>query len=207
MCPKFTEKVPFCVSGALDHCKNFIRQPYFLYPIPKLPSTPPNPTTPDHSCNIRVRLRAAEAKSLANISLAANPKQARVLIDLATAEWLLGEYDNSEKHAREATSLRPDLPGPHGTLALVAVVRNDLVTAAKEAEAGVKLSERHLYYLAIQAIVFEASGNKKGADSNIKEAWNGEYPSEDQLRKWFLKDKPLEILLTVIKRQKPSASK
>jgi tetratricopeptide (TPR) repeat protein len=151
-----------------------------------------------------IRLRAAESKSLAQISLSVEPKQARVLIDLAAAEWLLGELDNAEKHAREAASLRPDLPGPHITLTLIAIVKNHLPVALKEAEIGVKLSERHPYYLAIQAIAFDAAGKKDEADKNIAEAWNGNNPSEEQLKKWFLKDKPLNILLAILNRQKPT---
>jgi hypothetical protein len=148
-----------------------------------------------------VRLRAAEAKKLAKSSLSIAPNAGRVLIDLATAEWLLGEIDDAEQHAREAAAAVPELPGPHGTLALVAVAKNNLALAGKEAATGVKLSDGHPYYLSIQAIVNEASGKSSEADRNIKDAWNGENPSAEQLKKWFLKDKPLELILKVIARQ------
>lgn len=149
-----------------------------------------------------VRLRALEAKSLAQLSLSLKPKQPRVLIDLATAEWLLGDLESAKATMTEATGLRPDLPGPQGTLALVFFTQGNLVAATKAAERGVALSKRHPYYLAIQAIVLEGSGKSTEADKNIVEAWKGEYPSEDQLRKWFFRDKPLETILKVLRRQK-----
>ncbi len=149
-----------------------------------------------------MKLRAAEAKALAQTSLSGKPQQGRVLIDLATAEWLLGELDNAEKHASEAAALLPQLPGPHVTLALVAIEKGDAAKALKEAEIGVKSSDRHPFYLAVQAAAFELAGRKTEADSNIKEAYNGKLPTEELLKGWFLKGKPLDILLTVIKRQK-----
>lgn len=132
-----------------------------------------------------MKLRAAEAKALAQTSLAGKPQQGRVLIDLATAEWLLGELDNAEKHASEAAALLPQLPGPHVTLALVAIEKGDSAKALKEAEIGVKSSNRHPYYLAIQGAAFELAGKKTEADNNIKEAYKGELPTEDQLKGWF----------------------
>lgn len=149
-----------------------------------------------------VRLRAAEAKSLAELSLSIKPKQGRVLIDLATAEWLLGELSNAKRHAAEASLLLPDLPGPHGTLSIIALTEGDIATAVKEAEIGVMLSERHHYYLAILAAAYEASGKKTEADKLIVEAWQRENPTSDQLKKWFFKDKVLELILNVIARQK-----
>lgn len=149
-----------------------------------------------------VRLRASEAKVLALASLEAKPNQARVLIDLATAEWLLGELDNAEKHAAEAAALRPELPGTHITLALIAIVKGDKTKAIQEAAAGVRLSERHPFYLAIQAAAIELNGRQAEADTNIKEAYKNKYPSEQELKNMFLRDKPLELLLMVIKRQK-----
>ncbi len=152
-----------------------------------------------------VRLRAAEARSLAQLSLSIEPKQPRVLIDLATAEWLLDEFDSAKKHMTEASLLKPELPGPHGTLTLIAVAENNLAVALKEADLAVKLSERHPYYLTLQAIVLEAMRRSAEADKNVLEAWKGENPSSEQLQKWFLKGKPLEIILKVIERQRRTA--
>jgi tetratricopeptide (TPR) repeat protein len=149
-----------------------------------------------------MKLRVPEARALAQTSLAGKPQQGRVLIDLATAEWLLGELDAAEKHASEAAALLPQLPGPHVTLALVAIEKGDAVKAMKEAEIGVRSSDRHPFYLAVQAAAFELAGKKTEADKNIKEAYKGKLPTEDQLKGWFLKGKPLDILLTVLKRQK-----
>ncbi len=164
------------------------------------------PKDPEIAANLAsgylMKLRAAEAKTLAQSSLVVKPRQGRVLIDLATAEWLLGELDNAEKHALEAAALLPDLPGPHVTLALVALTSGDTLKALKEAEAGVKSSNRHPFYLAVQAAAYELAGKKAEADGNVREAYKGEVPTEDQLKGWFLKGKPLDLLLTVFKRQK-----
>ena len=164
------------------------------------------PKDPEIAANLAssylMKLRAVEAKALAQTSLAGKPQQGRVLIDLATAEWLLGELDNAEKHASEAAALLPQLPGPHVTLALVAIEKGDIVKALKETDIGVKFSDRHPFYLAVQAIAFELAGKKPEADNNIKEAYNGQLPTEDLLKGWFLRGKPLDILLTILKRQK-----
>jgi tetratricopeptide (TPR) repeat protein len=164
------------------------------------------PKDPEIAANLAssylMKLRVAEAKALAQTSLAVKPQQGRVLIDLATAEWMLGELDNAEKHASEAAALLPQLPGPHVTLALVAIEKGDSMKALKEAEIGVKSSDRHPFYLAVQAAAFELAGKKTEADNNIKEAYKRELPTEDQLKGWFFKGKPLDLLLTVFKRQK-----
>jgi len=164
------------------------------------------PKDPEVAANLAsyyvVRLRAAEARPLAQLSLSVNPRQAHVLIDLASAEWLLGDLDNALVHSNQAAELDPSLPGPHVTLVLVHLARGENAEALKEAEQGVQLSERHFYYLAAQAIAYEAAGKPELAVKNVREAWNGEYPDEGTLRKLFLKDKPLELLLRVIKRAK-----
>jgi len=149
-----------------------------------------------------IQLEAAEARSAAEIALAANPKQGRVLIDLATAEWLLGETDAAEKHAAEAQKLEPSLPGPHATLALVAIEKGDLQTAAKEAKMGVELSERHPFYLLVQAIAFEASGKNKESETLLKEAWNDPLPQPRDLERWYIRGKPMVLVTAVLGRLK-----
>ena len=149
-----------------------------------------------------VRLRAADAQKLARISLSINAKNAHVLIDLASAEWLLGDLENAAKHAKQASEIDPSLPGPHSTLTLIYIAQNKNDEALKEAEQGVRLSDRHFFYLAVEAIALEALGRSDLAVKNIREAWPSDYPSEDNLKKWFLKDKPLELLLRAMKRAK-----
>lgn len=150
-----------------------------------------------------VRLRSVEAKKFAERSLSIKPKQARVLIDLASAEWLLNQLDDAVKHCREAIAADPTLPGPHGTLVLIHVARGENEEALKEAEQGVKLSNRHFYFLALQALALESSGKSDFAVKNVRAAWPDKFPDEEQLKKWFLKGKPLELLLTVFKKAKP----
>jgi tetratricopeptide (TPR) repeat protein len=143
---------------------------------------------------------AAKAKKQAELSLSVDPKQGRVLIDLATAEWTLGEVDAAAKHAREASVLLPDLPGPHGTLAFAALEKGDNALALKEAETGDKLSEGHVFYRSILAAALKANGKDKEAAKALATATDPVTADIEQLKKWFFRGKPLEYIEAILKK-------
>jgi len=143
-----------------------------------------------------------KAKQQSELSLSINPKQPHVLIDLATAEWLLSSYEAASKHAVAASTLDPKLPGPHLLLSLIAIEKDDLKKADEEASVGAKLSQNHPFYLTIQAAILEAKGNHAGADKIIKDAWEGNIPSLKQFENWYLKHKALELVSKIVSRQK-----
>jgi tetratricopeptide (TPR) repeat protein len=147
-------------------------------------------------------LNAKDAKPLAELSLSLKPRDPHVLLDLASAEWLLGELDNATKHSLEAESIDPTLPGPQACLTLISIARNDVPAAYKYATEGVKRSDRHPVYLSFQAMVAEAMGNNKEADALMREAWKEQLPSDDDLRSWYLKDKPFELMKRLVDRQR-----
>ena len=141
----------------------------------------------------------ANAKSEAQASLGLNPNQPSVLIDLATAEWLLGELDAASKDARRAEELNPELPGPHATLTFVALETGNTSFALKEAEIGSRLSSGHAFYQTILAVCLEASGDTEQAKRLLLEAWEGGSPDEEQLKAWFFRGKALEYARKVMK--------
>jgi hypothetical protein len=141
--------------------------------------------------------RTADAKKQAELSLSLNPGQARVHIDLANAEWILGNLQAAKKHAHAAKTLRPDLPGPNATLALVAIDEGDLQLAKEYAENGSRLSEQHKFYQTVLAAYESAAGNTAKARSLMKDAWGSDQPSRDMLEKWFFRRKPLEHILSL----------
>ena len=141
----------------------------------------------------------ANAKSEAQASLGLNLNQPSVLIDLATAEWLLGELDAASKDARRAEELNPELPGPHATLAFVALETGNTSFALKEAEISSRLSNGHAFYKTILAVCLEASGDTRQAKRLLLEAWEGGSPDEEQLKAWFFRGKALEYARKVMK--------
>ena len=140
------------------------------------------------------------AKSEALDSLALDPNQASVLIDLATAEWLLGELEPASKAAHKAMEIDPTLPGPHATLAFVALETGDPAEALKHAELGNQLSDGHPFFKTILAVSCLASGNSQRAQKLMTEAWKDDYPDEKKLASWFFRSKPLEYARSLIKR-------
>jgi hypothetical protein len=144
---------------------------------------------------------AAKAKKQAELSLSVDPKQGRVLIDLATAEWALGEIDAAAKHAKEASLLRPDLPGPHATMAFAALEKGDNALALKEAEIGNEMSEGHVFYRSILAAALKANGKNKEASDVLTTASDPNKPDIEQLKKMgFFRGKPLEYLEAIMKK-------
>jgi tetratricopeptide (TPR) repeat protein len=141
------------------------------------------------------------AKSEAQVSLALSPNQPSVLIDLATAQWMIGEFDGASKAARRAAELNPDLPGPHATLAFIALETDDKSSALKEAEIGNKLSNGHRFFKTILAVCLEAAGNTQQAKSLMVEAWKGDSPDEEQLKAWFFRGKALELARKFMKQR------
>lgn len=141
-----------------------------------------------------------EAKKQAELSLSIKPGVKSVLIDLATAEWLLEDFDNSVKHSEEAIKLDAEAPGPRMTLALNYIGKNDLPRALKEASRAVDLSRRHPFYLTVQAAVFEVSGNEKEAEKLLREAWKQGLPTFDDLDKWYINKQLREIVLKIVRR-------
>ena len=141
-----------------------------------------------------------EAKKQAELSLSIKPGVTSVLIDLATAEWLLEDFDNSVKHSEEAIKLDAEAPGPRMTLALNYIGKNDLPRALKEASRAVDLSRRHPFYLTVQAAVFEVSGNEKEAEKLLREAWQEGLPTFDDLDKWYINKQLREIVLKIVRR-------
>jgi len=143
---------------------------------------------------------AARAKKQAELSLSVDPKQGRVLIDLATAEWVLGETDAAAKHSKEASLLRPDLPGPHATMAFAALEKGDNALALKEAEIGDKLSEGHVFYRSILAAALKANGKDKEAADALATATDPVKADIELLKKWFFRGKPLEYIEAILKK-------
>lgn len=144
----------------------------------------------------------AGAKAEAQASLALDQNQTSVLIDLATAEWLLGELDLATKAARKAAELDSTLPGPHATLAFVALETGDASSALKEANLGNKLSNGHTFYKTILAVSFKASGDTQQGRKLMLEAWDGGSPDEQQLKAWFFRGKALEYARALMKPEK-----
>lgn len=143
---------------------------------------------------------AAKAKKQAELSLSVDPKQGRVLIDLATIEWVLGETDAAAKHAKEASILLPNLPGPHATLTFAALEAGDNARALKEAETGDKLSDGHVFYRSILAAALKANGKDEEALKVLSTAWAPDKPDIEQLKKWFFRGKPLEYIEAILKK-------
>lgn len=141
-----------------------------------------------------------EGKRQAELSLSVKPDQKSVLIDLATAEWLLSDLDSSIKHAEAAVKLDTEAPGPRVTLALNYIEKNDLPRALKEAAAAVDLSRRHPFYLTVQAAAFEAAGNAKEAEKLLREAWKQRLPSYEDLDKWYINEKLRNLVLKIVRR-------
>jgi hypothetical protein len=56
--------------------------------------------------------------------------------------------------------------------------------------------------LTIQAIVFEGAGKGKDAEKIMKEAWKDERPDAERLKKWFFRDRSLDLALKVVSRLK-----
>lgn len=142
-----------------------------------------------------------KAKPQAELSLRINPKQKHVLIDLATAEWLLGNFEASSKNAAAASEIDAQLPGPHLLLALLALEKNDLKIAAKKADEATSLGKNHPYYITIQAAVAEANGDSATADRLFAEAWQGNPPSLEQFQKWYTKHRPLALIARIRNRK------
>jgi tetratricopeptide (TPR) repeat protein len=143
--------------------------------------------------------RTADAKKQAELSLSIQPRQARVYIDLANAEWILGNIQAAKKHAQEAKKLRPDLPGPNATLAFVAIDEGDLKAAKEFSEEGSRISEKHRFFQTVLAAYEATAGNAAKARTIMNEAWGSDQPSEEMLKTWFFRRKPLENILSLRK--------
>lgn len=143
-----------------------------------------------------------EAKRQAELSLSLKPDQASVLIDLSTAELLMDDLDNAIKHAEAAAKLDGSLPGPHVTLALAYIGKNQSSEALKEAAKAVELSRRHPFYLTVQAAVYESAGKAKEAEKLIGEAWEGQLPDYNDLDKWYISERLRAIVLKIVGRLK-----
>jgi tetratricopeptide (TPR) repeat protein len=141
---------------------------------------------------------AANARKYAQLSLDINPKQNRVLIDYATADWLAGELDAAVKHAGEAIAIDAEMPGPHATLSFVALERGDVATATREAEIGDKLSKGHPFYRTVLAACLVAGGKTAAAKKLLADSWKEGPPDEAQLRSWFFRGKPLANVLKLL---------
>ena len=141
-----------------------------------------------------------EAKKQAESSLSVKPNVKSVLIDLATAEWLLEEFDNSIKHCEAAIKLDPVAPGPYMTLALNYIGKNDIQKALQEASKAVDLSRRHPFYLTVQSAANELAGNKTEAEKLLSEAWQNELPTSKDLDVWYINKKLRETVLITVKR-------
>jgi Flp pilus assembly protein TadD len=143
-----------------------------------------------------------KAKPQSQQSLSIDPKQPHVLIDLATANWLLGDFETAVKNCNSATDLDPELPGPYMLRGLVLIENGDLQAAAKQLEKAITLSRNHPFYLTIKAAVLEASGDAKAADKLMATAWEGDPPNIEQFEKWYLKHKPLALVKKILQRSK-----
>lgn len=141
-----------------------------------------------------------EAERLAKLSLQLKPDQKAVLIDLATAQWLLNNFDDSIKHAEAAAVLDPQAPGPHLTLALNFIEKNNFPRALKESATAASLSRRHPFYLTVQAAAFEAAGNPEEAEKLLSEAWRQKLPSYEDLDKWYINEKLRRLVLKIAAR-------
>lgn len=148
-----------------------------------------------------------EARRSAEFSLSVKPDQLRVLIDLATAEWLLGDFDNSIKHATAAAKIDADMPGPHLTLAMNYIEKKDYPSALKEAAVAVELTNRHPFYLTVQAAAFEASGNQKEAEKLILEAWKEGLPTAEDLDVWYVNETLRKLILQISNRLSTAKTK
>lgn len=139
--------------------------------------------------------RAGLASREAKASLRIKPDQPRVLIDLATAEWLLGRLESARSAAERAASLDQSLPGPHATLAFVSLQKGDYGTAVKEAREGQRLSGGHAFYATLLAACLAAEGEQSRARELMKQTWPGALPSGKQLRDWFFRGQVLQYAL------------
>jgi len=132
------------------------------------------------------------ARMAARASLVLKPDQPCVLMDLATAELVLARFERATNAARRAYKLNPEGPGPHGVMALVALERGDAALAVREAETANRLSSEHRFYRTILAVCLQASGDKIEAKKTMNLAWPNVPPSDEDLRHWFFRRKPLE---------------
>ncbi|MEO6393221.1 MAG: hypothetical protein ABIP75_15330 [Pyrinomonadaceae bacterium] len=163
-------------------------------------SLPKDPAVPAQLASyLIVHDDPAGAKTEAKASLALDPNQASVLIDLATANWLLGDLEGAAVNANQAAGLRPQMPGPHATLAFVALEKGDLPTAVREAELGNKLGNGHQFFKSLWAVCLEASGDHARAVKLMNEAWPGGAPDLDQLKQWFFRRRALELARRFVK--------
>ncbi len=135
-----------------------------------------------------------ESKRLAEMSLSIKPKQLRVLIDLANAEWILGNIDAAEKIAKEAIAIDAEFPGPHSTLVFIAIEKGEFSKALEQAKIGSKLSNKHIFYQTVLAAALAANGQQIEAQNVMKESWQNEPPSVNDLKHWFFRRKPLELI-------------
>ena len=164
-------------------------------------NAPRDADIPAHLANRFLQKREPkEAKKQAELSLSLKPAQKSVLIDLSTAEWLLGEFDNSIKHAEEAARIDRELPGPRMLLALNYIEKKDFPRALKEAAAAVDLSRRHPFYLTVQAAAFEAAGDGKEAEKLLLEAWEQKLPNYDDLDAWYINKTLRDLVLKIAAR-------
>ena len=161
---------------------------------------PKDPEIPAYLAgNYVIRGDAANAKKYGELSLTLDPKQKRVHIDLATANWLAGDLEAAVKHANEAISIDPGMPGPYATLALVALEKGTIAVSIKEAEIGNKLSNGHAYYRSVLAACLAADGKTSAAKKHLLEAWKDDLPDEKRLRAWFFRGKALDSVLKLLK--------
>jgi len=153
--------------------------------------------------------RPGSARNEARASLASKPDQVSVLIDLATAEWVLASsvprasgtalqhLSAAEAAARRAMTLDPSLPGPHATLAFVNLEKGDTAVAVREAKEALGLREHEPFFETVLAACLEASGNRQRARELMKKAWSGRCPQDWELRRWFFRARPLEYALQI----------
>lgn len=139
--------------------------------------------------------RPGDAKKQAELSLKIKPGVASVHIDLANAEWILGNLAAAKTNALVAKQLKPELPGPNATLAFVAIEEGDLKAAKEFADKGSEVSKNHPFFETVRAASEAAAGDLAKARSIMKDAWGTEIPSKERLEEWFFRRKPLEYLL------------
>jgi hypothetical protein len=152
--------------------------------------------------------RPASASKEARASLSLKPDQVAVLIDLATAEWVLASSTGASIRvaahlaaavaaARRAMTLDPTLPGPHATLAFVDLQKGDALAAIREAQVALNLREGEPFFETVLAACLQASSNNQPARELMKKAWPGRCPTASDLRRWFFRARPLQSALTI----------